>query len=457
MHIAVFCPFVLWPTHYATDLELVQRHLDAGDHVTVLVCDGELAACDVNVEHDPFRCRDCVRVRASGIDRLAGKVTVVPLSQFAPATPPDHLLPPGFDSSDALKAFRIEQFDIGLGVQSSLISLRRDAHVQPQDNARETAGLLRAAYDVYCWTDRFLQTHAVDTFYVFNPRFASTRGVLRACQKHGVTCVSHERGNDLRHFELYPNTFPHDRAFIGTSIQTLWDAAPPDTRQEIGAQWYREKAVGIETYEFSYVAGQTPDLLPANWDKQRRNLVIFTSSEDEFAAIGSDWDNPLYNGELAGVQTIVHSLRSMAHNLHVYVRVHPNLANVDNRQTRGLRELNDSFITVIPANSTISSYALLRAADTVLTFGSTMGIEAVYWGVPSILAGMSWYRELGVTYNPATHEELMELVMHDLLPKAVEPALQYGYYFASYGIPFQYFRATSFDNGEFAGKDIWRE
>ena len=63
-----------------------------------------------------------------------------------------------------------------------------------------------------------------------------------------------------------------------------------------------------------------------------------------------------------------------------------------------------------------------------------MGVEAVYWEKPSILAGMCFYRELGCTYNPETHVELMEMLGADLEPKDREPAIMFGYYLLNFGI-----------------------
>lgn len=452
MHVAVFSPFVLWPTHFATDLEIIQRHLDEGDSVTMLVCDGELSSCDVNPGHEPDRCVVCRDTRSTGVRRLSGSPAVEPLSRFETPWPLVGDLQRRFERRDELRQYRIEAFDIGNAVLSSLISFSRDAAVDVKTHQRLLAKLMGAASNVYRWTDQFLQQHHVDRVYVFNTRFASTRGVLRACQKHGVECLTHERGHDLQHFELYPNTFPHDRELIDRCIREAWESADPATRREIGAQWYREKAVGIEKYQNSFVAHQSPGLLPRNWDASQRNVVIFTSSEDEFAAVGAGWENPLYKSEIAGLQTIVASLCATPHNLQIYVRVHPNLAGLENRQTQGLRELKAPFLTIIPAESDISSYALLTNAVTVLTFGSTVGIEAVFWGAPSILAGMSWYRELGATYNPATHDETIALLTATLAPMNVEPALMYGYYFSTYGIPFKYVQATSYDVATFVGR-----
>ncbi len=66
--------------------------------------------------------------------------------------------------------------------------------------------------------------------------------------------------------------------------------------------------------------------------------------------------------------------------------------------------------------SSISTYAMMKHCDRVVSFGSTAGLEAAYWGKPSILAGTSFYRNLGATYNPRTHEDLVALIMAERLP-----------------------------------------
>ena len=456
--IVIFCPFVGWPLHFITDLEIIQRHLAAGDNVTVLVCDGELSACDVNIHHHARDCLACIATRSTGLELLSGSLTVKPLYGFAPKEISSFPLSTDFSSVAQLKRYRVDGFDIGDAAMSSLVRHLRDADFDLAEHSGLLQALLRTAYDVFASVSEYLRTNVVDRFYVFNSRFASTRGAMRACQRQGVECMVHERGCDIQHFHLYPNTFPHDREFVDADIRRHWHAAAnPNNAELIATAWYRNKAVGIEGHLNSFVTGQHADLLPERWSAAERNIVIFTSSEDEFVAVGEGWENPLYASELEGVRAIVRSLRDVTHELRIWVRVHPNLTGIENRQTRGLRELNAPFLTVIPADSPVSTYAMLRNSEKVLTFGSTIGIEAVFWRVPSILAGMSFYRDMGGTYNPTSHVELMELLNASLVPKESDAALRYGYYQASFGIPFEYAEATGFIKGTFKGKgfDFW--
>ena len=86
-------------------------------------------------------------------------------------------------------------------------------------------------------------------------------------------------------------------------------------------------------------------------------------------------------------------------------------------------------LTVIAATAPCSTYDLLDAAEKVIVFGSTMGVESAYWGKPTILLAGAFYHELDVCYAPATPEEIYPLIeCRDLPPKSREGAIRYGYY-----------------------------
>ena len=154
------------------------------------------------------------------------------------------------------------------------------------------------------------------------------------------------------------------------------------------------------------------------------------------------------------MERIVQSLSQSEHNIHLYLRIHPNLKAIDNAQTRELATLKADFLTVLLPEDPVSTYALMKEADKVVTFGSTTGIEAVFWGIPSILAGPAYYGNLGGTYNPQSHEELIALLHADLSPKDKTPALMYGYYFNNYGVPFKYYEALGMTEGKFKGRKL---
>ena len=82
--VVVYCPYVLWRWHFATALELIEQHLQQGDEVTVLACQGQMQACDMNPERSQSKCMRCRRKRMAGLELLSRPVNVVPFEQLTP-------------------------------------------------------------------------------------------------------------------------------------------------------------------------------------------------------------------------------------------------------------------------------------------------------------------------------------------------------------------------------------
>ena len=216
--------------------------------------------------------------------------------------------------------------------------------------------------------------------------------------------------------------------------------------------WFHQRAAGVAQNWVSFVAQQQQEQLPANWDPDRRNLVFFCSSEDEFVSISDRGPTPLFPTQVEAMRAILASLENdPPQDTHLYLRMHPNLKDADNLQKRELESLESPFLTVIGPEDPTSTYAMMRGANMAIGVGSTAGLEAVYWGTPSVLIGPAFYQDLGATYNPETPAEFMDLLRADLTPKNNEPALMVAHYAATYGQPFQHFEATGFLDGRFRG------
>ncbi|MCG8583662.1 MAG: hypothetical protein MI757_03025 [Pirellulales bacterium] len=452
--VVVYCPYVLWRWHFATALEVIEDHLDAGDNVTVLACQGQMNACDMNPDRSEAKCMRCRRRRMAGLDLLSQPVNVVPFEQLSlEDTKELNAIRTEFENIEELKRYKIDDFDIGMAALSSLVSLRRDPDVDLVKERDLLTRLLRTAWMSWRSFQNYLESYEVDLVYLFNGRFAPVRGVLRVCQKAGVECLTHDRGNDQQHYALYPNTLPHDQRLFQDRIREAWESADdPTEREEIAKIWFHQRATGVAQSWVSFVAEQEAEQLPNDWDSTKKNIVFFSSSEDEFVSISDRWSHPLFPSQVEAMKAILASIESdPENNSHVYLRMHPNLGATDNRQKRQLAALRSPHLTVIEPEAKTSTYAMMRHADQAITVGSTAGLEAVYWGTPSILIGPAFYQDLGATYNPATSDELMDLLRVDLPPRDIEPALMYGYFLATFGTPYKHFESDGFLDGRFHG------
>ena len=461
MNRVMICSFFpLWTPHFGTDLELAQKHLDEGDSVLFLHCNGSLPACTQNPSHRQAKCLECIMTRNKGLKMLSG-TNILESRNFVNLTEKDLIeiknLKRDFNNLNELEAFKLNEFDIGYAILSSIVSDLREPTPDLYAQKKNINNYFISALAVYKSISNYLYSESFDRVYVFNGRFAPVRGILRACQERKVKCFIHERGCDMKHYSLIEDTFPHDREYISRLIRKTWEnsSESEEEKNKKGEEFFLNNFRRVVRNWKSFTEGQDEKMLPENWDKNKTNISIFISSEDELVGIGRIWQNPIYKNQNDGLTQIIRDMKDSLDDTHIYLRIHPNLKGLDNSQTRFLNLFNSPNLTIISPESAISSYTLIKNSSKVLTFGSTVGIEANYWGIPSILAAHSFYDKLDATYNPSTHDEVIKLLKDkNLKPKDKRNSLIYGYYFGTFGIEFKYFSSDGLFRGFFKGKNL---
>ena len=408
--LVLYAPYALWGPHFQIDLELAQEHLEQGYEVTILACNGALLTCFQNPDHRRSICRMCRSRIRKGYEWLANRR--VTLTDFFRITPGqqniiDEVAGRTFASCQEVENFSIDGVDVGRSALSSVISLLRE----PKPDIARYEGLIKlnliSAARVYFSLHNHLRELQPDKFILFNGRFAQLRPALGAARKLGIETYVHERAGVLDRYSLTRNSSTHDIESIKSEIDRISTETYMDfiEREKLATEWYEErrnnKPQGWESFTATQMWGHLPELAP-----DKLNLVIFNSSEDELEAF-SEWRNPYYTDQNEGIERIITRLDT--ERFRIFIREHPNLTGLDNSQTKRLRELAQAYpqLTVIPADSPVSTYSLIDASDIVLTFGSTVGIEAVYRKKPSFLMGRAFYEDLGCCICPNSHEDLV--------------------------------------------------
>lgn len=454
--VLLFSSHILWTTHYETELEIMQRHLDKGDEVVQLVCNASLPACDTNPSKAFSKCVNCIAKRREGVRLLTGEVSSVP---YLLLEKQDREQIRNFkweaETIADLKEIIYQTFDVGYAVASSLISLLSNPNPAIKENREMIDNLIYSSLEVYHSVINHLSELKPDVFYVFNGRLAHTKAAFRAALKTGVKCLIHERGSTFRHYELYENHLPHDLEKMAEKIKAFWRQNEDEAyKKEKAAYFFENRRKGKILSWKSFTENQQKGLLPAGFSPDKKNIMIFNSSEFEFASVGPEWDNPLYKNQNEGILRIVTDM-SAHKEYHFYVRLHPNLTTANPDNYRELLTFKAPNFTLIMPDDNADSYHLLDMAHKVVTFGSTMGIEAVYWDKVSIMAGHSMYEALDAVYRPATHQELLDLLVDDeLKPKDKTGAYIFGYYYATSGIMFKYYQPYDYKSGKFKNVEL---
>ena len=426
----------LSPMHQATETELINERLAQGHRVVLLQCDACLLTCSLNNTHNLLGCAVCQqRSRA----RLPAAVSCRTLDR---SLFPNHAPVALPATVDALMELTYEDINIGRGVVSSSISILRDYALDPRGKHRELIELEICNAIGALLNYRAVLTEVAPTEVVlFNGRHAELWPMLELCKRLDIVFVCHERGGSVNHYQEFRNSLPHSIAYRKQLLREVWNATDPGVRTEAAEGWFQSKRKGSTPDDRSYLDGMTQGQLPAGFDRKKHNIVVFNSSEDEMQAI-AEWQTDLFRHQNDVIRALAGDLGSRP-DVHLYVRMHPNLAVVDNQQTRELYALRQDNLTVLPPRHPVDSYTLCEAADVILTFASTIGVEATYWRTPSVLYGRAFYEGEDAVYEPQSYPELLALLTTPgLPPKPRENALRYGYFVSHFGIPYRHARVV---------------
>jgi hypothetical protein len=233
----------------------------------------------------------------------------------------------------------------------------------------------------------------------------------------------------------------HDVEATKAAIEEYWQAGGEyEDKASAAEKFYSARRYGSseDVPHRTFTEHHVPGMLPEGLGARPRTIVVFTSSEDEIAAV-PDLVNPIYEDQVDGLTRILHDLES-DRETEVVVRVHPNQANVQNAYMDKLYSLEQhENAQIVRAESRTDSYALMERADIVLTFNSTMGIESAYYRKPTVLVGRAVYEDLKSCYRAESHQQVMDLLRtRDLQALDIRGAQKFGYYMVKRDIPFKY-------------------
>ncbi len=426
----------------AVHAEIITTHVEKGDQVKVVVCDSQLHSCFIphlfqaDKDNPPFKdkqtCINCQLKWRSILQNNIGipKENIVSLASF-----PKDITIPFFTTKKEVEQHKFQNINIGLGIMSSLISIYRDVDIDIHQKRKVVEAIYKNVVSTVLTMEN-LKGFEPDKVYIYNGRVAERRAVVEFCEVNKIDYDTWEVAQSLQHYFLVNKTLPHNPKVLAQTAKRLFyedKSVSQESKIEFAQNWYQTKRYG--NYEdnpsdinYTKLMKET-NIDSLNVDKNRTNVAIFVSSEDEIASLGEKIWPFKYRQTETITQIIEHFDKKENNNFHFYLRIHPNLRNLVNKETEKLKNLKGNCLTIIPANSPLSSYTLLDTCDKVVCFGSTIGIEATFWQKTSILFGTAMYKYIENSINIAESiSHLMELIEDEnLSPKNKEAALVYAY------------------------------
>ena len=332
------------------------------------------------------------------------------------ATLPDPL------TRSAIRDLRYRGSDMG----QSILQVHPNNNTPIREDFEWPRRWVRTAARSYAWvfdqTRALIEMRGITSIVVFNGRFTHDRAAAAAAESLGVKVLYYDYGGLETFFDL-THTNTHDWNSLQQRMQIMWETWGDD-REVIAREWFDNREKHQESGIQAFVGMQEQNHLP-DLPQDHQLMVFFSSSGDEIAELDLDWTKH-FNSQENAVRTLARIFSGMDDTTFV-VRTHPHMLTkpADDR-LRWIAAVNAIGENIhIPPDSPTDSYALMRAAKCVFTYGSTTGVEAAYRGIPVAVLGPSAYHLLDCA-TPLNSESAIKEWIADIPTCDPTKALPYG-------------------------------
>ena len=414
-------------------------------------CEGRLPICNIQSLHKGLRmpCDDCMQQQKKLFHHSGLPNYSLPslLSKNKRADANDRVADLG---NKELEDFSYDNIPIGKLVQISTRWFLAGNNIMAGKQSLEVyKKFITSAILVCDATKKLLETTRPDVIFLLNGLFFEERIVRSWAQRFSIPTIIYENG-------LMKNSF----VFARNKIACYYD---------LSEHWPAARKKSLAADENKWL-----DLYLADRQVGKRSVVQYWPKiEDRLSAIKKQlglkgpkkiavafsnivWDSAVQerDGIFDGLFDWLHQTISFFVQKPEYqfiVRVHPAEVQLKGRETEErtadyiqsvFPELPENITIVLP-QSEISSYRLIELANLVLTYSSTVGLEAALMGKLVQVAGQTHYRERGFTIDPESRDEyfyrINSLLKNENSDKIVdvEIARRYAYlFFKKYMIDF---------------------
>ncbi|MCH2114545.1 MAG: hypothetical protein MK171_06515 [Pirellulales bacterium] len=388
LHVA----YPLWRKQPLMVMARAKELQDRGDEVVLTYCNSKAGTCAANFVGSPVACWICrnrVRSTASSLGLRA-----VPL-ETSNAT-----------ASDTSLLQLSERKELAIGVQSAITTRFRTL---PGD--RSCGAIISAIKARYFRTasrllgalKTLVRQERPDRVEVFNGRHACSRICLTAAESMQIPFNTLE-GTTRQKPIIFEGHTAHDRSEMQKRIMKH------DANEKVADIYYGRRR---QPRTNKFARKHAPGFVPPKAAGFKKKVSIFLSSQDEFESLGKDWVSPFLDYAKSVKEASLQNPDKL-----FCIRFHPNQADVCSDIITPFREIAELPNTVIYyPNDCANTYTLIDWSDVVVTFGSTVTVEACWMNKPVIMLGPSFFDQLDISYNPESPDEFLELLRRDLLPK----------------------------------------
>ena len=242
--------------------------------------------------------------------------------------------------------------------------------------------------------------------FAYNGRFLLERAAVLAGSESGAAVFCYDNAGADCDFEIQRDTI-HDWSRLQERIKQMSARLGEESETAYAKSWFESRRNHTDPEVRRFVSQQVLGKGLEVGDSHKA-IVFFSSSIDEVAELEFDWTR-FFDSQENALRVLAAECQKRD-DVYLVVRSHPNMltkSQLDQVAWQACVEKIAPDIHFAP-DSSVDSYELMSQAYAVVTYGSTMGIEAAFAGKRSIVMGPSIYDELGVVTRVETPEALSE-------------------------------------------------
>ncbi len=272
---------------------------------------------------------------------------------------------------------------------------------------------IRSFLSVHAEMRQLLHDSAASHVFAYNGRFLLERAAVLAGFESGAAVFCYDNAGSDCDYEIQRDTI-HDWSRLQDRIKQISARLGEESDLTYGKSWFESRRNHSDPEVRRFVSQQ---VLGKGLETRggQKAIVFFSSSIDEVAELEFDWKK--YFDSQENALRVLATECQAREDVCLVVRSHPNMltkSRVDQVAWQACVERIGPDIHFAP-DSNVDSYELMSQAYAVVTYGSTMGIEAAFEGKRSIVMGPSIYDELGVVTRVETPQELSEALDRDIV------------------------------------------
>lgn len=440
-----FYPSALTIPNFEILVNELEERLSKDEDCTIIQCDGSLKYCESNPYGSSYVCKLCKSNFSNKINRLERRfdnLSVVQSSKIISKENQDRIVLEN-ESLIGANIGVIQQMDylgtnIGYGAFSTYVQRSKNTVLVKENDSRLLQNYLYGAR-VAVLLGNILVSDNYSRLIIYNGRLHTLRPIYYIFKNQNalvdiLEVIDGRNGKPFRR-QIYEARTPFSRKDFADCIEDNWQLHDKSERVLIGEKFFSDKFEGVPVLDKSYI---NDDFIEAEGYLNRRDslkFVVFNSSPDERASLGEDWEWE-FEGESDQskvVRLILDGLTASGMDFELVFRAHPNMSNYKGSELSTIATYVDKYSSFqyISPDERVNSYSLIQKADLVLTFGSTIGVEAAYMGKKSVVIGKSFYDYLNIAVNVRDVSGILEVAFADHDRQVNEDVLKWGLYYAS--------------------------